>query len=131
MLHMCLCLCLSVFVSMKNIIIDFRSTPLIFRGTPPETDLVVVIDGSGSIGKCEFDVGIQATTEMLNQLSGKSDTKYATVLYSTLATVKFSFLPADQAGVQLAQIAYPAGGTNTQAGLDEAAKLFKGAGPAL
>ena len=51
-------------------------------------------------------------------------TNYAAVTFSNTATVNFKFLPYTTAASELTKITYPNGGTNTQAGLAEAKKLF-------
>ena len=89
-------------------------------------DVVVVMDGSGSVGKCEFDKGKKALKHMI-QLAKESpnyDTKYAAVTFANLATVNFKFSPYDSAANKISNIGFPNGMTNTQAGLEEAKKLF-------
>lgn len=89
-------------------------------------DIVVVIDGSGSVGTCEFNKGKKALehTIQLAQNSPEYDTKYAAVTFATSATVNFKFLPYALAAKEIMKIGYPNGWTNTQAGLEEAMKLF-------
>ena len=52
------------------------------------------------------------------------DTKYAAVTFASSATVNFKFLPWPYAARKIMTIPYPDGATNTQAGLEEARKLF-------
>ena len=52
------------------------------------------------------------------------DEKYAAVTFSSLASVNFKFLPYSIAEQKFTMIKYPAGSTNTQAGLAEAMNLF-------
>ena len=88
-------------------------------------DIVVVMDGSGSIGSCEFNKGKKALKHMMELANVHgSDTKYAAVTYSNSATVNFKFLPYATAANKVMQMSYPNGMTNTQAGLVEAKKLF-------
>lgn len=88
-------------------------------------DIVVVMDGSGSIGSCEFNKGKKALKHMMGLANVHgSDTKYAAVTYSNSATVNFKFLPYATAANKVMQMSYPNGMTNTQAGLVEAKKLF-------
>ena len=88
-------------------------------------DIVVVMDGSGSVNSCEFDKGKKALKYMMGLAStGGSDAKYAAVTFGTSASINFNFLPYDTAANEIITIPYPSGSTNTQAGLAEAKKLF-------
>ena len=84
------------------------------------------MDGSGSIGKCEFDKGKKALKYMM-RLADKapgSETKYAAVTFSDSAQVNFKFLPYATAANKTMALNYPSGMTNTQAGLVKAKQLF-------
>ena len=88
-------------------------------------DIVIVMDGSGSIPRCEFGKGKKALHHMMGLANdGRSDVKYAAVTFSSSATVNFKFLPYSLAAKKIKQITYPGGGTNTQAALTEAKGLF-------
>ena len=88
-------------------------------------DTVVVIDGSGSVGQCEFEKGKKALTNLMgNMIKPGFNTKYAAVTFSTSASVNFKFSPYSSAVSAIQGIPYPGGSTNTQAGLAEAKKLF-------
>ena len=88
-------------------------------------DIVVVMDGSGSIGKCEFKKGKIALSNMMELASASGiSTNYAAVTFATSAKVEFKFKPYTEAGNKIKDIQYPGGGTNTKAGLTEAKKLF-------
>ncbi len=88
-------------------------------------DIVIVMDGSGSIGSCEFKKGIKALKHMMTAARNPShDTKYAAVTFATTARVNFKFASYSSAASDIAKISYPVGWTNTQAGLAEAKKLF-------
>ena len=90
-------------------------------------DIVVVLDGSGSIGRCEFGKGKKALKQVM-KLAEKNptvDTKYAAVSYSNDAVVDFTFLPYSTAANDIMQIRYVGGGTNTQDGLEKAKRLFE------
>ena len=88
-------------------------------------DIVIVLDGSGSIGSCEFKKGKEALKHLMKTAHNPLyDTKYAAVTFSNSATVNFKFLPYATASSEITKITYPSGGTNTQAGLAEAKKLF-------
>ena len=89
-------------------------------------DIVVVMDGSGSIGRCEFDKGKIALSNMMELASASPgiSTNYAAVTFATSAKVEFKFKPYTEAGNKIKDIQYPGGETNTQAGLMDAKKLF-------
>lgn len=89
-------------------------------------DIVVVMDGSESINKCEFEKGKKALKGLMSVASYNSrhDTKYAAVTFSCAVSVNFKFLTYPSAGNKILSISYPEGGSNTQAGLAEAKKLF-------
>ena len=88
-------------------------------------DIVVVMDGSGSIGRCEFDKGKIALSNMMELASASGiSTNYAAITFATSAKVEFQFEPYATAGKKIKGIQYPDGETNTQAGLTEAKKLF-------
>ena len=89
-------------------------------------DIVIVMDGSGSVGVGKFDKGKRALSNMIElEREGGNDTKYASVIFSRSAAVSFSFLPCAEAADEILKIRYPDGGTNTQAGLAEAKNLFE------
>ena len=54
---------------------------------------MVVLDGSGSIGSCEFKNGKKALKYMMKMAENTPtvDTKYAAVSYSSNAVVDFEF----------------------------------------
>ena len=92
-------------------------------------DNVIVMDGSGSVGVCEFKRGKAAIKNMMKSanavaVKNKYDEKYAAVTFSTSARVNFKFLPYSTAEQKLSMIQFPSDSTNTQAGLAEAMKLF-------
>ena len=91
------------------------------------SDVVIVMDGSSSIGRCEFESGKVAMKNLILAASKRSrfDEKYAAVTVSNSASVNFKFLPYSAAQQQLMRISYPGGGSNTQAGLEMAKKLFQ------
>ena len=87
------------------------------------------MDGSGSVGNCEFQRGKAAIKNMMKSanavaVKNKYDEKYAAVTFANSAKVNFKFLPYSTAQQRLTMIQYPDGFTNTQAGLKEAMKLF-------
>ena len=90
-------------------------------------DNVVVLDGSGSIGGCEFEKGKKALKYMMKMAMENPDvdTKYAAVSYSDDAVVDFDFLPYSEAANDITGIRYVGGGTNTQDGLEKAKRLFE------
>ena len=92
-------------------------------------DNVIVMDGSWSVGDCEFKRGKVAIKNLMksaNAIAVKAgyDEKYAAVTFSTSASVNFKFLPYSTAVQRLSMIDFPSGSTNTQAGLAEAMSLF-------
>ena len=88
-------------------------------------DIVIVLDGSGSVGKCEFKKGKEALMHMMKEAHNPQfDTKYAAVTFATRVNVNFKFLPYATAASKMEKISYPSGATNTAAGLAEAKKLF-------
>ena len=88
--------------------------------------MILIMDGSGSVGSCEFKKGKEALMHMMKTLHKPGyDSKYAAVTFSDTATVNFNFLPYSSAASEITKIRYPGGWTNTQAGLAEAKKLFE------
>ena len=92
-------------------------------------DNVIVMDGSGSVGNCEFQRGKAAIKNMMKSanavaVKNKYDEKYAAVTFASSAKVNFKFLPYSTAAQKLTMVQFPSGSTNTQAGLAEAMKLF-------
>ena len=85
------------------------------------------MDGSGSVGKCEFEIGKAAmsNTILSASLNARFDEKFAAVTFSSSVRVNFKFLPYSAARQQLMRISYPGGGSNTQAGLEMAKRLFQ------
>ena len=96
-------------------------------------DIVIVMDGSGSVGACEFNEGRKAFIQEIEMCEVKRNgmkpsCRQAAVTFSSGAKRNFNFLPPAQATQKLSSISYPGGGTNTQAGLAEAYKLFTESG---
>ena len=92
-------------------------------------DNVIVMDGSGSVGDCEFKRGKVAIKNLMKSVNAIAveegyDEKYAAVTFSTSASQNFKFLPYSTAVQRLSMIGFPSGSTNTQAGLAEAMSLF-------
>ena len=97
-------------------------------------DIIAVLDGSSSIGHCEFEKGKTALRYLMGSAKESKpafDTQYAAVTFASSATVNFKFLKYAAAAANIMMIRYPGGGTNTQAGLNEALKLFKDAGSGI
>ena len=80
------------------------------------------MDGSGSVGRCEFERGKKALQRMFKIAYGA---KVAAVTFASSATVNFKFMPYNLAANRMMNINYTGGGTNTQAGLTEAINLFE------
>ena len=53
------------------------------------------------------------------------DAKYAMITFANGVRTDFSFLPQLDAAIKIDGAKYPSGGTNTQAALAEALKMFK------
>ena len=88
-------------------------------------DIVVVIDGSGSVGSCEFVKGKKALEHMMGKMvMPDRDTRYAAVTFSSYSQVNFKFTPYSIAASRIMNIPYPGGSTNTQAGLADAKRLL-------
>ena len=86
---------------------------------------MVVMDGSGSGGSCEFKKGKKAIRHIMDLTSGSAiDVKYAAVTFASSASVNFKFLPSSSAANEIMKIPFPGGSTNTSAGLAEAKILF-------
>ena len=97
-------------------------------------DIVAVLDGSGSIGHCEFEKGKTALGYLMGSAKESKpsfDTQYAAVTFANSATVNFKFLKYAAAAANIMRIRYPGGTTNTQAGLNEALKLFRNIGSGI
>ena len=88
-------------------------------------DVVIVIDGSGSIGTCGFTNGKKAMQSLIKYKQSGINAKYAMVTFANDAKVNFNFLSHDKAVAKISDIKHFGGGTNTQAGLVAALKLFK------
>ena len=76
------------------------------------------MDGSGSVGNCEFQRGKAAIKNMMKSanavaVKNKYDEKYAAVTFSTSAKVNFKFLPYSTAEQKLSMIQFPSGLSNT------------------
>ena len=88
---------------------------------------MVVLDGSRSIGRCEFAKGKKALKHTMKMAENEQrfDIKYAAVSYSNNAVVNFKFLPYSMVANKIMQIRYVGGSTNTQHGLEKAKRLFE------
>jgi len=100
--------------------------PRLRRQSPIKEDIVVIMDGSGSIRDCNFDKAKQALKNMLDLgMEAGYDNKYAAVSFGSSAMTNFNFTANPDAGKLIKQIPYLRGSTNTQAGLKEAKRLFE------
>ena len=88
-------------------------------------DTVIVLDGSASIGKCEFGNGKKALMSLMQYDNPKVVENYAMVTFSSDVNEDFPFIPQPSAVYKIDKVKYPAGATNTQAGLAAALELFK------
>ena len=112
----------------KNFL-HFSPSTVTKRQTSVE-DVVAVLDGSGSIGSCEFEKGKKALNILISTAAKNStfDPQYAAVTFADSAVVNFNFLKYSAAARHVKKIRYPSGMTNTQAGLSEALKLLTSSG---
>ena len=106
--------------------LDINPTNTRRKRAKPFEDVVIVMDGSGSVGKCEFERGKAAMNNLILSAyeDNRFDEKFAAVTFSTSARVNFKFLLPSAALKQFTRISYPNGWTNTQAGLEMAKTLF-------
>lgn len=89
-------------------------------------NIVVVMDGSGSIRSSEFEKGKRALKNMMGIANfTASDARYAAVTFSDSAMINFLFLPHAIAASEITKIPRPGGLTNTYIGLAVAKKLFE------
>ena len=95
------------------------------RQSPAIVDTVLILDGSGSVPRCDFSKAKEALKHMMSTLRNPAyDSKFAAVTFSSSATVSFQFLPNLSAANRITTIPYPGGMTNTQEALLEAKGLF-------
>ena len=117
----------------KNLITNFLRIPLShlsgnprLRRSTVKEDIMVILDASGSVVSCNFDKAKEALKNMLELgVEAGYDNKYAAVSFGTSATTHFGFKAMPEAGKLMKQIPYSSGSTNTQAGLQEAKKVFE------
>ena len=88
-------------------------------------DVIVIMDGSGSVSSCEFDKAKKALRYLLTMKNKYVDLKYAAITFSDSASVNFNFLPEYFAADQMNRTTRPGGGSNTQAALAKAMELFQ------
>ena len=108
--------------------IRYRRPGKVGKRTAFEEDTVIVMDGSGSIGSCEFGEGKKAMSELMKlceQMGSSFDCRYAAITFSSSVTKNFDFLRIAQASPKIITIHYPGRGTNTHAGLEEAEKVIR------
>ena len=111
---------------MTNLLHIPQKNQKLFKRSPPRIeDIVIVMDGSGSIGSCEFNKGKMALKNMLGQIDPKKfDGNCAAVTFSNTARVDFKFLPYSTAASKIMEASYPGGGNNIPAGLAQAKHLL-------
>ena len=83
-------------------------------------DIVVIMDGSGSIGNCEFQNAKNASKGLMLFEQPGIDARYAAVTFASDVRRDFDFLPQLKAAAKISDAKFPGGWTNTQAGLAEA-----------
>ena len=84
------------------------------------------MDGSGSIGSCEFENGKKAMKPLMEHVQPNLNAKYAMVTFASGVRKDFGFLPQLVAASKIESVTFPSGSTNTQAGLAQALNMFKG-----
>ena len=87
-------------------------------------DIVVIMDGSGSIGDCEFRNAKNAAKGLMLFEQPGIDATYAAITFANHVRRDFEFLPQLKAAAKISNVKFPDGWTNTQAGLAEAFELF-------
>lgn len=87
-------------------------------------DVVIVMDGSGSVRRCEFGNGKKAMQSLMEFKDPQKDAKYAMVTFNSNVRTDFDFLPQENAAKKVGSVNFPGGSTNTQAGLARASNLF-------
>ncbi|XP_028394746.1 integrin alpha-D-like [Dendronephthya gigantea] len=108
---------------------DFHPASKVTKRSLVLEDIVFIMDGSGSVPKCEFYEGLKAFAQAIEMCEKPKDgntynCRHAAVTFSTQARVDFQFLPSAEARQKIRLIPYPDGSTNTQAGLAKAENLF-------
>jgi hypothetical protein len=83
------------------------------------------MDGSGSVGSCEFGNGKKAIKNLMSYQQPGVDARYAMVTFSDAVRSDFGFLKQSEAVKRIIGVGFPNGFTNTQAGLAAALNLFK------
>jgi Ca-activated chloride channel homolog len=98
------------------------------RVTRRPTDLVIVLDRSGSMAGEKIEHARAAIRELVGQLDARD--RFALVTYSDAAAVAVPLSPVDERGrsgwFSLVAETEPMGGTNMSVGLDVAFNLFAG-----
>ena len=84
-------------------------------GTGPKSDVVFIIDDSGSISPQDFQTSLSTLGQMITKAS--PSTKFAAVKYSSTANLLFQFVPPHEAKMLLRGPSHTMGSTNTQAAL--------------
>ena len=82
------------------------------------------MDGSGSVGRCEYNNGKKAMKSLMFYEQPGINAAYAMVTFANSVRKDFNFLPQLNATAKISDAKYPSGMTNTQAGLAEAYKLL-------
>ncbi|XP_066018098.1 von Willebrand factor A domain-containing protein 1-like [Pocillopora verrucosa] len=91
-----------------------------------QEDIVVILDRSESIEKCNYERAKQALKTALDIASEIGyDNRYAAVTFATGATTDFKFVANPVAGIKIKNLPYLPGSTNTQAALKEAKRIFE------
>ena len=91
-----------------------------------QEDIVVILDRSESIEKCNYERAKQALKTVLDIASEIGyDDRYAAVTFATDATTDFKFVVNPVAGIKIKNLPYRPGSTNTQAALKEAKRIFE------
>lgn len=90
-------------------------------------NFILLMDGSGSIGKKDYNIAKQTAEKLVDKFSINS-TDIGYILFSYAVNVIFplkSHLTRDQMKRKIDQSPYPGGGTATQLGIDECVRIIE------
>ncbi|OXA51076.1 Pancreatic lipase-related protein 2 [Folsomia candida] len=89
-------------------------------------DMILVLDGSGSIGPADFERARTAVAELLGPFA-ETQVRVGLITFSTAVTTNFQLdnrYTENEMRNAIRSIPYPGGGTNTHLGINEAINMF-------